>query len=147
MTETEIDALVAGAELDSLIAKEVMGWGGPAQVDDGLGVQTWEDWIVKQGNLPGRYQAWDPMKHFHGEYKRVVDWSPSTDLNDAWEALNDCSHCTIQIRKDGWYCGLTRKWAELRRPIWLGNDGPQSCAMASTAPLAICRALLKTTLP
>jgi hypothetical protein len=132
MTTTE---LVAGRELDALVAERVMGW----QVDtdkEGYWCNDagWTGWLVPESEADARY-----------EQDRC--WRPSTDITAAWQVVEHIKE------REG--CGFFVAWnkPEYGRPahwsagfIEAGNDGHghdyTAEVEADTAQLAICKAAL-----
>lgn len=117
----DIDKLVAGRELDALLAEKVMGW---------------------KPSKDGRY--WDgPDASRHREDGPWLDagesvWSPSQDIVAAWEVLEKVQEIgSLQnFGGFGWRC-----------EIHTTTPGYHDCAgEADTAPLAICRAALRSVL-
>lgn len=65
-------------------------------------------------------------------FRRKVEFCPSTDISDAWEVvdrLRGAFSFELRRRADGGFC------------CWFGEG---MSAEADTAPLAICRAALRT---
>ncbi len=108
----------AGRELDTKVAKEVMGW---IKVDGG--------WVGKEHKLEG----WPTSRS-------VIVWSPSTKIYHAWEVVE-------KIQESGFGVRMNIKPKKVRvdiEPVDLFQDGWTSHrAVAETAPLAICLAAFK----
>jgi len=131
-----IDEMPAGRELDALVAEKVMGWC----------ITAWND-----GEPWGNREVFPPFEPIngipadcdcisHSEAGEPPHYS--TDIAAAWEVIE-------KAFRSGF--GLT--YLEyLEPPQWHCNSGlpcdefgcDELCATANTAPLAICRATLKT---
>jgi len=138
----EIHVMEAGRELDALVAERVMGW---TQRNTYAGPQ----WYDQDGPV-GRGATFQDEKT--GTW---LGWQPSLKIADAWEVvealrarrrnliLNDGTHHppTYEVQ-----AGIDEHgpWAFCAFEIEGGING--RCARAMTAPLAICRAALLTTL-
>ncbi len=91
--EDEIKSMLAGEEMDSLIAEKVMGWHLiPAEdiIEDGETKHWAQMWLDKNNRI------------MHNSF------SPSSDMNDAWEVaekLRQSQVYPIEIRGDEWYDG------------------------------------------
>jgi hypothetical protein len=102
-----------GPELDALVAEKVMGWihleAHPASCAP-------EVWILDDE---------------HGtEARKAAEWSPSTDIADAWEVVE------VMRKKDGVFiANMGRRWTVrfTDYSMWFADD----------LPLAICLAALK----
>lgn len=151
MTEKDINKLKASPKIDKLIAKKVMGW-------KAVYVRGGSDFSIGDGYKSFKTCAADckkgeyPVLHWMietGEIGYGMDWSPSTDMTKAWSVAT-------KLRAAGKYVGVAigpgfvrasvQEWRdEYADPLtaWVGFDG--ECAMdADTAPLAICKAALKS---
>lgn len=125
---TETVELVAGKEMDALIAEKVMGWEVTGVLynseadDSGLPVMS-----------PERYQG------VATRYHEVFMWSPSTRIADAWQVVEKMGCCHIEIvhwgDSDTWQVNIGG--TEARRSYTMPQDN-----WAATTPLAICRAAL-----
>jgi len=123
----EIDEMVAGPELDRLVAEEVMGWH--------LALGDWNSELLR------RSQVW---LNESGAYMREAEnsgiggrpFKPSTDISAAWEVVE-------RFRQHG---GQPLVYWDADKQRWLagmGDDFLSDTWSAWTAPLAICRAALK----
>ena len=117
-------AMEAGPKFNALIATEVMGW---VKVSDEL--QVWE-WC-------------DPAED--NEFIMDCNWSPSTDMEWAWPV--------VEKLDEKWIFDLRRNRVagkvQIEVSFWRWKRGTLSesyKSIAPTAPLAICRAALLTTL-
>lgn len=119
MTVEEIDQLQAGRELDIMIAERLMG-------------QIW-----RGGN---------PIAGYEGKWPWPYPYS--TDIKAAWEMVEKMNPVhplilTFRPTEKDWWVMLPD---ESRHPKGQRGHGPNCFvqAFADTAPLAICRAALKT---
>src|SRR5688572_4265045 len=99
-------------QIDALVAERVMQWNHKPGVE-------------------GRWYEYDNLV-------ATEDWSPSTDISDAWQVLGQFPwpkfYARLTVTDTGnWRCDI-----ELR-----GGDGPVVSATAKDAPLAISQAALK----
>lgn len=124
MNADEIRALLAGRELDVLVAEKVMGYHG--EEEETFSPSTAWVWRDRQGFK------------IHGGFK------PSTDIAAAWqvaEKLRMCVSCPGASQACGEYSAGAEYEAETREgvspPGYAFSTGP-------TAPLAICRCALLT---
>ena len=144
MTQQELDqilALPAGRELDAAVARYIFGW---TSVDAWTGNEAADaDWI---GVPPGGMEGF-----FEGQRKSTFDWLPcySADMATAWQVFTH--HCmTSQVI--GFTVHSPQDRPDLTDIDYLGYAREWICTcqgklvMASTAPLVICRAALKTVL-
>ena len=121
LTQADISSLPASRELDALVAERVMGWHA---LRDGHCAEC--EAMIKEGTL----MMSDPQ----GLVGVVPDYS--TSISAAWEVVEktrlfDNAH----LRRD--------LWNEIRWQI-VAEPSEEILASADTAPLAICRAVLKT---
>ena len=125
----KIDEIPAGREMDALIAEKVMGW-KPVPINH---------WLPEGKGRGDKPCLW--LFNHHPQYgeqtRSMCDFRPSTDISAAWEVAERIyqkgAQFSVKIgRPGGW-----RAWVGLN----VGSD-----AVAPTAPLAICRAALKTVL-
>jgi hypothetical protein len=135
MTEAEIREMPAGPEMDALVAELVMGW---------RPYENGRQYCDLSCGLPADRDV-DDFIHYSCSYEIPDDWSPSTDIAAAWlvvekiTARNPPFHESpewgLELRQigDGWGVRL------------YGSHVPMLEAEADTAPLAICRAALLTT--
>jgi hypothetical protein len=124
------EALVAGHELDALVAERVMGW-------------KWCDVRLRGSTntvrvlLPPRDGYWrQDGAHDERDFARAAPPFYSTEIRAAWEvveALNERGF-GVEVFRYGKAEGLEREWF-----VSIGDTE----ADADTAPLAICRAALK----
>jgi hypothetical protein len=142
MTEQEIDQMEAGPELDALVAEKVMGWPviGP---NDPYSQYLDKGGVIYNG-LAQKFPKFGVIPS---------NWSPSTDIAAAWQVLEAMFQKAYSPNYD---LPLVYRCAE---GFWncevlipggngLGTDPDSNVATgeADTAPLAICRAALKSTL-
>lgn len=99
-------------QIDALVAERVM------------------EWTHKPG-VEGRWYEYDNLV-------ATEDWSPSTDISDAWQVLGQFPWPKFYVRLTVTDTGNWRCDIELR-----GGDGPVVSAAAKDAPLAISQAALK----
>lgn len=127
MTEQEIDAMEAGRELDALVAEKIMGW----KVVDG-----W--WDMGDG------RSW-PVEDWCDDYERVIQeaFRPSTDMSAAWYAIE-------RVEATGKWASSVNAVRDQSPNKWCTEFWPTDnwsprviSSYAETAPLAICRAVLK----
>jgi len=114
MTREEILQFEAGPELDRLVAEQVMRW----RLDE-----DWREWFDAQGHS----QGWQE------------DFRPSTDIAAAWEVVIKL------VSKYSFNLASYMDVLDTTRIQWLADFGSATKiyrALASTAPLAICRAAL-----
>ena len=116
----DTDKLEAGPELDALVAEKVMGW------TVGLGI--FRDQYGTIRNSQSTFEQYEPS----------IRWQPSTDIRDAWEVVEKMrGNHTFFI--ESYPVGETW-WAQFT-PL---NVDEEYHGGASTVPLAICRAALKS---
>jgi len=132
MTKNEILAMVAGKELDNMVASKVMSW-------------TEKHWVSPLG-LSKRVSWADPTTGV--TLQQVSTWHPSTNLPTAWQIVEEMSklgynmsllHLSTELYPDYWYCDFRPK--SRREPPkyeWVDHQ--------ETAQLAICKAALLTRL-
>lgn len=118
MTHEQIDQMLAGSEMDALVAEKIMNWRVyfrntawwvEAELENGLV----DDWTQIKGRTCGNER-----------------FAPSTNVADAWKVVEKLKFNILPI-EPGWGAGTN---------IYIDDD---IWANASTAPLAICRAGLK----
>jgi hypothetical protein len=117
MTAEQIDAMPAGREMDALVAERVMGW---VRHPDSM----YRHWCERQPD--GTLRFLDQCEPLH----TVRPWHPSTDIAAAWEVVEKL------VSEQG----LHLWWHN----VWLVDFALSGAQRAETAPLAICRAALKT---
>lgn len=118
-----IDEMKAGRELDALVAEKVMGW-----TDARVGIRS--------------------QRRFHREeLPTPVDvgpdeeWSPSTDIAAAWEVVAKFQMVYVYRAAKDLPNLKIGQWEALFSP----DAGERALyGVADTAPLAICKAALKT---
>lgn len=122
MTEDEIRNLSAGIEMDALIAEKVMGWHSYPKD------YYWYD----KDNKPMRLRWFDSES-------LADEFEPSTDIAAAWEVVEklESDNLCMTILNDG------SRWSVF---IYNEHKVTMAYANADTAPLAICRAALLTTI-
>tara|TARA_Y100000310_G_scaffold189061_1_gene189026 strand:- start:7047 stop:7487 length:441 start_codon:yes stop_codon:yes gene_type:complete len=141
MTNTEVDKLEAGRELDALVAEKVMGWNVwrskygyfnvehpdmPSQVS-GHGTERYSPQTGKKLPAPKWWDDW------------AVDipmWS--TDISAAWEVVEKLDCLQFNLGREN--CAGIRFDAAFYDDLDMKD---KVHAMADTVPLAICRAALK----
>lgn len=116
MTNEEIDAMVAGRELDALVAKLIMGANYPRLSREEIESFGYQDFYDENG--------WNVNI---GEY--------STDISAAWKVVGHfiAAGCAAWVEGDGhtgWIVGVTSEKGRFE-------------SFSDAAPLAICRAALK----
>jgi len=117
----------AGRELDALIAEKVMGW-TPCYHDDDV-VVAWRD--------ENGYE-----KFFTDPTQSDNEWSPSTDMNDAWVVVERLRESKTFSLHDIW----DEEDIIMFNATFQHNDTYHVVnyeSYANTAPLAICLASLK----
>lgn len=142
MKREEIDAMLAGKELDRLIAEKVMRWrldiSYPYRPDNEAGwrIGGGPEWLNEKG---------EPTYHFFND----CPFCPSTDLDAAVEATEALAPIAPGASAAcSWRFRLLRDhdrgyWAD----VWTIAEDASWQAGAPTPALALCRALLKATLP
>jgi hypothetical protein len=135
----------AGRELDALVAEKVMGWkrGGddsycsPEHVDAIV-----DDWDSK-GPHPCLVSPRGKIYYFCPCQERKGYELPhySSDIAAAW-TLAEKLNISVLCSADGWYAGETADIAhgDWCKEVFVKGDW----TLADTAPLAICKAALKT---
>lgn len=128
-------------ELDQLIARKVMGW---RRVDDREGDEnedgSWDWWCDDSREELYRYSLYSVGARRDGGQV----WAPSTNIAHAWEAIEKMAERKIYLDiiqvDDGWMAG--------HDPDGYTDDNGhvdlrfRNFVIATTAPLAICRAAL-----
>lgn len=110
----------SGPELDKLVAEKVMGF-TPIKDDDGTIIC-----FVDEPNETEYFSSDDEC-----------EFSPSTDIRDAWEVVDKFSYSLQLTQSHGyWTCTMVYKINER-------GVGQYISAEAKIAPLAICLAALK----
>lgn len=132
MTDDEIKNMPAGKEMDTLVGETVMGWHliPDEYIDDEFeGIKHWAQmWLDKDNKL------------MHNEF------SPSEDMNDAWEVV-------LYFESEGWCPNLVNDDAGHWALSFIGMNDLSPCTYQNvwidfpelwcdTAPHAICRAAL-----
>jgi hypothetical protein len=137
MTLEEALALPAGAELDALVAEQVMGW--PLWRPESRGGAVLESWgFDAHGRVQKVVERRETTAGREGWWTCPELWSPSTDIAAAWEVVTDVSRTLkVEVYRDGhtttfWMCSIEHD-----------DNSEAGYAVAETAPLAICRAALK----
>ncbi len=121
----------AGKELDALVAERVMGWTVNRPGD--------RHWHALGGGLGGRQVGSDCCEDRY-DYGRA--FRPSQDIRSAWEVVEKLAG--VGDGQSIWIDGLGFTGEEWR--VVIGREvGEYVVAEADTAPLAICRAVLKAT--
>jgi len=111
--------MVAGRELDALVAEKVMGW------SVNRSERGWETLGVRPKRLIGRRG----MCRLPGDA-----WSPSEDISAAWEVVEKLGAVRIEKFSDGWYAQFGERERDRNFRLTAG--------IADMAPLAICLAAL-----
>lgn len=138
----EIHAMEAGPKMDALVAESVMGW---SRRDTDAGPQ----WVDAEGTLTHRAVT------FSHDHIMWIGWRPSVDIAAAWDVvealrtrrrnliLNDGTHHppTYEVQ-----AGIDEHGPWTFCAFELDGGINSRSARAMTAPLAICRAALLTTL-
>jgi hypothetical protein len=150
MKEDEIDATQVGRSMDVLVAKVIFGW---ADIDNPSG----PDYLLPpEGSWGNKRGQWYKVPHF------------SRYIEPAWQVIEKITHSLDEIISDAGekygYWSLDRLGYDCCPDEKHGDDGIHGqyrCifstnmsedrridvfASADTAPLAICRAALKTKL-
>ena len=139
----------AGRKLDCLVTQEVLGlipvWGDwwPSACCDG----QWNCSLEKAESFAFEYPGGVPMPDGK-EYcsKNLMSWSPSTQIQDAWEVLEKLYEETKHAKAKRLF-----KWERFEDGSACAKPGEpwgvqfgESCqfAFGATAPLAICRAAI-----
>jgi len=124
MEAVNVSEVLAGPELDIVMAEVVMRWKLLRTTESGAG------W----------FENGDGDEIFVGR-KRPMSllrpWTPSTSIETAWEIVE-------KMRADGWYFQLDDDaggYGPWRAEFSKASEDP-TLACATTAPLAICRAAL-----
>lgn len=122
MSKFNIDVMPAGREMDTLMAG-VMGWIDAANPYDRSG-ETRE------------YRK--PPGTANDFFRHAIDWKPSTDTTNACEVIEELELHIGPFRSDdseivSWYAADRHDW----------NDGGAIIEVATTLPLAVCRAAYK----
>jgi hypothetical protein len=128
MTEDEIKNMPPGLEMDTLVAVEVMGWHLIPAEEDEDGIPWAQMWLDKDNKL------------MHN------DFSPSTNMNDAWEVV-------LYFENEGWCPNLVNDDAGRWALSFVGMNDMPPCTYQNvwidfpeqwcdTAPHAICRSAL-----
>lgn len=138
LTREKVLAMEAGRELDALVVEKVMGYKFVQE-----GSTLWKD------DAPFPFVIYDEEFGYCLYEKYEDGWpfttfNPSADISAAWAVHTE-------INKRGWgMCLLDRYSHGPSRPFeygcQLGKDGVTHVGYGETAPLAICRAALLTTL-
>lgn len=131
------DTMLAGREMDALVAEKVMGW--------------------KKGDAAGTPVWYTPEPDGAMFARRLcVAWCPSAPdrISDAWEVVEKIRQrqWTVELNGHEWYDG--GRWEcvlkdalddERSRASDMKRNGPGGGGWAEpSAPLAICRAALKS---
>ena len=120
LTRKQVRVMAAGPEFDALVATEVMGW---------------LKWSPEVGCREGWYEE-------NGEAHFVNKWRPSINIAPAWEVWEK-----LTGHRDWWQTAIHRCDGHWRASGYKhGSSVRDLAADAPTAPLAICRAALLTTL-
>lgn len=109
----DVDSMLAGREMDKLIAEKVMGWG-----------DFWSDpnGVILMGNPPGNTVEDDRIEVPHY----------STDIAAAWQIVE------YSLQQRGWgFHSLDEGWSA---SFFVTGRTSLILSHADTAPLAICRA-------
>ena len=125
MAEIDYDQMPAGPEMDNLIADRIMGWKQTAldvfcyEFEPKRGVPIW----TGRGENPG----------VASQGRGYLTFRPSEDIRDAWWIVKEIDGC-LHLREHG------------EQGCWeaLFCHYPESKSHGDTAPLAVCRAALKT---
>lgn len=123
MTRDEVLLMVAGKDLDDLIATKVMGF---HPTDGG-----W--WHGDNGHCERRFDGGGCVDC----NADAPAWSPSTSIDDAWTVVGALSARGFALVLEDWQD--VKSWAALFHDRQ-GHDTGH--AVAATAPLAICRCAL-----
>ena len=127
--QVNIDELPAGPELDALVAEKVMGWYSNELV-----------WCDKGGSVG--YWVSDEVRFREGGHWPA--FHPSTDIKAAWEVVENLKSLS---GIGGWFSIEVPSGDIVRAGFQshLGHAGEwRHRSNATSAPLAICRAALKT---
>ena len=148
-----IDNMEAGRELDAIVAEKVMGWHYDSAWDCLIPPEQrakpnemWTEWEADDDGLVRK-----PINEnyvtgivYTGDTQKIVLPYYSTDIADAWkvvERLDYKSHTNFSLYTIGanWFCFFKEENVKMDYS-WVNEYE----ARADTAPLAICRAALKT---
>lgn len=131
--------LEAGVELDAAIA-QAMGWPlitNPASIN-----RMHEAFEQGATNVLLRFNQWGGAYRYQKGSSQGIAWNPSTDISDAWEVVEHFraephERCVIlnASERGKWHCVIGASE---------DDEADHYVSSASTAPLAICRAALKT---
>lgn len=120
LTREKIMEMGAGREMDALVAEKAMGW------KQGVDFDLVEDY----SKGVARYEPFS---------MDVRTFGPSTDIHAAWEAVEKYAECTV--RK------FETMGSGYRYVCRIDLNAEESVlAQGDTAPLAICKAVLLTTI-
>ncbi|MCK9361710.1 hypothetical protein M0Q28_05840 [Patescibacteria group bacterium] len=131
------DTMEAGREMDALVAEKVMGWKAWEETRGEYTHVVWQ----RPGDREPWYGSRDWQRHV-GRYRPLVKYDPrrhierglspfSTDISAAWKVVEKMGNFKLlrtDITRDHWFCEFNGGWG----------------AYAPSAPLAICRAALKS---
>jgi hypothetical protein len=129
----DYDTLGPGREMDALVAEKVMGW--PLQSS---APYTWPH--VTLNVDPTHDCLWLFRMADKGTHYTQEHWSPSTSISAAWEVVEKFD--SFSIVHNAFYKKLGEEFIVCE----LTKYEPEAYAeaRANTAPLAICRAALKS---
>lgn len=132
MTRDEIESMSAGEEMDNLVAEKFMGW--HKDVDK----SGFISWIDKDGHYQHGVadDGYEDVEDFH-----LLKFHPSQSILWAWDIVEKlCNETGCDVIK------VCKRDPELLRGEWSCNFGSGFEAFGETAPHAICRAALISTL-
>jgi len=143
MTEQEIDQMEAGREMDCLVAERVLGWHRiqAPQFDYDGPLPEQGEVLVSPRMLPqiesGEYK-WPPKGVIPLGF--FVTARYSADIAAAWQVVQ-------KMMDEGWLVGISndQDYVGELAPAWHVCIAA-SWGIAKSAPLAICRAALKSSL-
>lgn len=126
MTRDEILNMLAGRELDALVAEKVMGEAQPIYVHPNLHLE------YPEKSTAGNWYCYNIFEH--GD---ICEWHPkpfSTNISDAWEVVEKLRLYVMPFGSKDWCVSKKRN----SRGVF------ENIVVDDTAPPAICRAALLT---
>jgi hypothetical protein len=125
---TDVQEMVAGRELDALVAERVMGW----CLHKAFGPRGWRQWEDTERNVMAA-----------GVKEAGAGFCPSTDIAAAWqvlvEALSQVGTANIRLDMEDYGRGFFNDSGP-EKAVWVTVG---DVTIFGPAPLAICRAALQ----
>jgi hypothetical protein len=115
MTREEILNMPASAEMDVMIAEQVLGW-----------KRDFGRWVDRDGN---KFWTIEPDEDYYACENQCTHFTPSTEIAPAWEVVEKLGLSVLKVQ-DGW---------QARKHVSMSDE---TSSNGETAPLAICRAAL-----